>query len=74
MHEEADGHHLESEDVAAIDKVLHHLLVVLHLGGGQCDCELGCASRRDDLHRHDNRICRWHLELCCIAWTRQGMC
>ena len=42
--------YLEGEDVAAIDDILHRLLVVLHLGGFEDNRKLGCAASRNDLH------------------------
>lgn len=42
--------YLKGEDMAAVDDVLHCLLVVLHLGGLEDDRKLGCAASRNDLH------------------------
>ena len=45
--------YLKGEDMAAIDDILHRLLEVLHAGIGEDNGELGCASSRDDLYRHN---------------------
>ena len=49
--------YLEGEDVAAIDNILHSLLVVLNPGGLEDDRKLGSAVWRYDLCKH---IHTWH--------------
>ena len=46
--------YLEGENVAAIDNILHSLLVVLYFRGHEGDWKLCSAARWDDLHRDSN--------------------
>jgi len=47
--EQCDLNHLEGEDVAAINNILHCLLIVLNPRSLEHNRKLGCAASRNDL-------------------------